>query len=105
MPPYREAPTAPCWPVARLLRVLGDPLAKELMDLGSSGAVKPSARNRSVPIHGFQAAPVDTPQPLDDLYGRLEHLIRKDGLADVEASLRNARSLDFSARQTDWAPA
>jgi CRISPR-associated protein (TIGR02710 family) len=84
--------------VARLLKILGDPMAQDLIDLGQAGAVKPSARNLSVLIHGFQASPVDDVQALRDLYARLESLLKSDTGSRAELYLRNAQFLNFAAR-------
>ena len=85
--------------VARLLKVMGDPLAQRLLDLGTSGIVRPSARTLSVLIHGFRAAPVDDPRPLDGLYRTLKELIVQDTGSEADVYLKNAQALDFSDKE------
>ncbi|HVC96172.1 MAG TPA: TIGR02710 family CRISPR-associated CARF protein, partial [Pirellulales bacterium] len=65
--------------VARLLKRFGDPLWKQLIDLASVGQVKATKRNISVLIHGFEAVAGSAPEPLRDLYGKLEALLVEDG--------------------------
>lgn len=82
--------------VARLLKVLGDPLAERLLNFDKkSGLPRISDRNISVLIHGFQAVGPDQDRPLRDLYVALEELLREDGGPSASHSLAVARSLAF----------
>jgi hypothetical protein len=56
--------------VAKLLRILADPLAEDLLDLKWMGCLSVKARNKSVLIHGFRAK------------------TRRDNLADLEILLK-----------------
>ncbi len=84
--------------VARLLKELGDPLAKTLLKFDNqSGPPRISNRNVSVLIHGFQAVGPDEDGPLRTLYRRLEQLLIDDAGDSARQQLGVARSLDFSA--------
>jgi CRISPR-associated protein (TIGR02710 family) len=80
----------------RLLKRLGDPLGQRLLDLGNEGGVKTSQRNLSVWIHGFEVVSGSDPEPLREVYAKLERLIQEDGGAPATGRLRLARWLDFS---------
>jgi hypothetical protein len=80
---------------ALILKRLRDPLAKPLLDLGERGMLKASDRNLSVWIHGFEAVSGSNPEPLRELYQRLEELIVQDGAVEATRGLGNARWLDF----------
>lgn len=82
--------------VARLLKRMGDPLAKTLLDLGNQGVISPAKRNYSPFIHGFVAQAGNDPKPLKELYAQLEDLLIRDGGQQVAARLRLARSMDLS---------
>jgi CRISPR-associated protein (TIGR02710 family) len=84
--------------VARLLKRLGDSLAPRLIELGNEGAVKASVRNYSALIHGFEAVSGSEPQPLRELYLKLERLLVDDGGADTGERLKIAKSLNFSKK-------
>src|SRR5581483_5349458 len=85
---------------ARLLKHLGDPIADDLMQLGNyeEGQVKLSRRNYSVWIHGFEAIAGSDPDPIHNLLKELEKLLVKDGGAEAESRLQQARSMDLSRR-------
>ena len=59
--------------------------------------LKPTARNNSILIHGFEAVGPEDAKPLKDLYARLEYLLIQDTGDRARAYLAIARSLDFSA--------
>ncbi len=85
--------------VARLLKRLGDALAKPLLRLGNraEGQIKFSRRNYSIWIHGFEAIAGSDPEPIRVLFAELEQLlIQDDGTAKERLQL--ARWLDFSRR-------
>lgn len=81
--------------VARLLKRLKDPLAQELLDVGSKGALRIASRNQSVLIHGFEAVGPTDGNLLDELYRELQELLRKDR-SDFDTDWKIARSLDLS---------
>ena len=77
---------------ARLLRQVGDPLAKRLLKFEQEALLKPTLRNNSVLVHGFVArAPQDAPS-FKPLFDGLERLILDDGGDHAEPWLRLARS-------------
>ncbi len=86
--------------VARLLKRLGDPLAKPLLRLGNraEGQVKFSRRNYSIWIHGFEAIAGSDPDPIRVLFAELEQLLIQDGGTVAKERLQLARWLDFSRR-------
>ena len=86
--------------VARLLKRLGDPFGQRLIDMGNQGVVKPSVRNMSVWIHGFEAVSGSDPQPLRALYADLQKFIEDDGGPQAKHRLEVARSLDLSCTPT-----
>jgi CRISPR-associated protein (TIGR02710 family) len=92
---------APREKVARLLKRLGDPLAKSLLRLGNraEGQVKLSKRNYSIWIHGFEAIAGSDPQPIRILLTELEQLLIEDGGQAAQQRLQKARWLDFSQQQ------
>ena len=85
--------------VARLLKYLGDPLGKPLLQLAdrSEGNLKLSRRNYSIWIHGFEAIGGSEPGPIKNLYKELERLLVLDGGPAAELSLRHARWLDLAS--------
>ncbi|MBK8176008.1 MAG: TIGR02710 family CRISPR-associated protein [Rhodospirillales bacterium] len=83
--------------VARLLKVLGDPLASDLLKFDEQRTLlKVSARNKSVLIHGFQAVGQDDDAPLRELYRALEALLIMDGGDVTRNDLLIARQMAFS---------
>ncbi len=86
--------------VTQLLKVLGDPLRKELARLGVQAEIR--GRNVSVLIHGFSAFAVRGDETsLRNVYQQLRDLLLDDGrLAnradEVVARLRIVDSFDFS---------
>lgn len=81
--------------VARLLKRLNEPLAQELLDVGSKGALRIASRNQSVLIHGFEAVGPTDGNLLHELYNELQQLLRKDR-SGFDADWKIARSLDFA---------
>jgi hypothetical protein len=67
--------------VAKLLSILSDPRAKDLLDLDWLGNLSVRARNKSVLIHGFRAK------------------TRRDNVADVETLLRRVE--DFFLEENE----
>ncbi len=76
--------------VARLLKRLDDPLAPELLKVGTSGALRITSRNHSVLIHGYEAVGPGDQGLLDALYEELRQILRRDR-ADFEKDLKLAR--------------
>ena len=91
---------APRMKVARLLKRLGDPVAKQLLKLGdrAEGQVALSKRNYSIWIHGFEAIAGSDPEPIRVLFGELEKLLIEDGGTAASQRLQYARWLDFARR-------
>ncbi len=89
---------APREKVARLLKRLGDPLAKPLLRLGNrtEGQIKLSKRNYSIWIHGFEAIAGSDPEPIRVLFGELQTLLTEDGGPEAAERLQYARWLDFA---------
>jgi CRISPR-associated protein (TIGR02710 family) len=89
---------APREKVARLLKRLGDPLAKALLRLGNraEGEIKLSKRNYSIWIHGFEAIAGSDSEPIQVLLADLEQLLITDGGQDATHRLQCARWPDFS---------
>lgn len=84
--------------VARLLKVLGDPLAETLLDFDKQPNLpRISGRNKSVLIHGFEAVGPDEDVPLRALYRKLEQLLLNNAGDAARQGIEVARSLDFSA--------
>jgi hypothetical protein len=88
--------------VARLLNVLNDPLADELIALGETGSVRADSRNDSILVHGFRATSVADDAELRALYASLEALLIEDGGPAATDRLALARSLDLSSRLTGY---
>lgn len=85
--------------VARLLKQLGNELAKTLLNFDKQpGLPRISDRNYSVLIHGFQAVGPDDDAPLRALYRELEALLVRDAGDDAKAALLTARQTAFSMR-------
>ncbi len=84
--------------VARLLKRLNDPFGQALITFAETPAqLKPTVRNNSILIHGFEAVGPEDAKPLADLYARLEDLLIQDTGDGARAYLTIARSLDLSA--------
>lgn len=84
--------------VARLLKVIGDPLAQKLLDFNQQPNLNCVAnRNISVLIHGFEAVGPNEDVPLRALYGELEQLLLEDTGVAARRCLDIARTVDFSA--------
>lgn len=82
--------------VARLLKRLGDPLGRRLIDLAEGRSdLDVSIRNHSVLIHGFDAVGPADETPLRGLYRELAALLRETFGSDVEEWLAAARFLAF----------
>lgn len=82
--------------VARLLKVLGDPLASSLLDFDKHPTLpRVSARNVSVLIHGFEAVGPDDDAPLRALYRELEALLIEDAGDAAQTALTTARRAGF----------
>lgn len=63
---------------ARLLKELGEPLAKDLLSFDQKNVgVKVEQRNHSILIHGFSATSGSDASALDNLYDDLESLLRR----------------------------
>lgn len=78
--------------VARLLKVLGDPLASPLLNFDKRPTLpRVSARNVSVLIHGFEAVGPDDDAPLRALYRELEALLIMDAGDAAQTALTTAR--------------
>jgi CRISPR-associated protein (TIGR02710 family) len=78
--------------VARLLKRLEDPLAEDLLRLGQTHTAPITSRNRSILVHGFEAAWHGDEAQMCQLYEDLTSLARRDrelsgrdGLAGFEA--------------------
>lgn len=83
--------------VARLLKVLGDPLASRLLGFDRQPTLpRVSARNDSVLIHGFQAIGPDDDALLRALYRGLEKLLIMDAGDAAQTALTTARQAGFS---------
>ena len=64
--------------VARLLKRLGDPLAKKLLDFENNPNLKPRLRNNSILVHGFNARAPEDADPLRRLFKELEDVLQTD---------------------------
>lgn len=85
--------------VARLLKQMGDQLAKRLLSFDDPFPVlKVTARNTSVLIHGFTAAGPGNAAPLHDLYQGLEAVLLEDSGESARHIIAVARSLNLAAR-------
>jgi len=83
---------APREKVARLLKFMGDGLGQQLIDVAHGGAIKASARNYSVLIHGYDAVAGSDSKPLSQLYEKIRTLIECDlGRVVAEEHLKLAR--------------
>ncbi|NLX99904.1 MAG: TIGR02710 family CRISPR-associated protein [Rhodopirellula sp.] len=87
--------------VARLLKRFGDPLAQKLLDLANVGQIKVTRRNYSALIHGFESVSGSDPEPLRELYKRLDTLLRDDDETHAPQWLAVARRLDYGATAQD----
>ena len=80
--------------VARLLKIMKDPLAEDLLDFGNSYS-NISNRNKSILIHGFTTKAPEDRKEFHDRFRKLEELVRKDSGTDVDGRLRIAQSMEF----------
>ncbi len=87
---------APRIVVARLLKYLGDSLAKRLLDFDNEGAAKANSRNHSILIHGFTAS-APSEKDLEDLRKLLQRLecLLVDDDPEARQRLTAARWLNF----------
>ena len=81
---------------ARLLKRLGDPLAKGLLDPDMQGKIGTSSRNHSVLIHGFEAKALSASELQRNLASLEALLSEDDGKAGER--LHVARSLAFPTK-------
>ena len=85
--------TAPRELAARLLKHLGDPLAKRLLDFDRQREFPTTERNTSVLIHGFEAKALDE-DSLREVLADLEELLNEDD-KETGKRLKVGRSLLF----------
>jgi len=87
--------TAPRELAARLLKQMGDPFGKRLLQLGESGQIKANSRNMSVLIHGYDITGFEAPEILAKHYQALEKLLEEDDPGKAGDRLTVARVMNF----------
>ncbi len=88
--------------VARLLKYLGDPLAKALLACAQQGEFSVLQRNHSLLIHGYHAVSPQDESALMEAYARIEVIIREDRKLrheDAERDFAVARAPELMGTQ------
>jgi hypothetical protein len=82
---------------ARILKRKQDPFGQALLDFDHNAhRLKPSKRNHSILIHGYDAVGPEDEEDIWLLYRGLEKLLRLDAGEDLDDRLAIARSVNLS---------